>query len=107
MSTTLNAVSEINLMPGFDHREIVSHVLAAIHQSKRLRASVAHWRLGLEELGPEITTRLTGNDFLCTVIHLPTDIDKLGEMKGAGANVYRYLFIPNPSQSWTAANSFG
>lgn len=40
--------------------------------------------------------RISGDGFLCTDIHFPTDIDRLCEMKSAGANVYFILRNPNP-----------
>lgn len=96
MPISTSGVSDIEFVPAFDHREVVGRLQSAILGSNRLRAAVAYWCLGISELGAGLVERLSGDGFLCVDIHLPTDIDRLCQMKLAGANVYLYLLNPNP-----------
>ncbi len=96
MADSLNGVTDIEFVPGFDYREIVGRLKPALQTSEKLRAAVAYWCVGNKELGPNLSERLSDNGFLCVDIHLPTDIDRLCQMKIAGANIYLYLLNPNP-----------
>ena len=96
MPSSLTGVTDIEFVPAFDHREVVGRLQSAILGANRLRAAVAYWCVGTSELGASLVDRLSGDGFLCVDIHLPTDIDRLCQMKLAGANVYLYLLNPNP-----------
>ena len=96
MPSSLTGVTDIEFVPVFDDREVVGRLQPAIKGANRLRAAVAYWCVGISELGASLVDRLSGDGFLCVDIHLPTDIDRLCQMKLAGANVYLYLLNPNP-----------
>lgn len=96
MPSSVSGVNDIEFVPAFDYREVVTKLQSALQNSKRLRAAVAYWCVGAKELGPKLVERLSGDGFLCVDIHLPTDIDRLCQMKTAGANIYLYLLNPNP-----------
>ena len=80
MGDSLSGISSVQLVPSFDDREVVSQLKLALQRAERLRAAVAYWLVGREELGPDLVKTLRGNGFLCVDIHLPTDIDRLCEM---------------------------
>ena len=90
MPSSLTGVTDIEFVPAFDHRQVVGRLQSAILGANRLRAAVAYWCVGISELGASIVDRLSGDGFLCVDIHLPTDIERLCQMKLAGANVYLF-----------------
>jgi hypothetical protein len=92
----MRGISNVELMPDGSEREIASRLRHSLASSRSLRAAVAYWCIGIDELGAELVARLSGDGFLCVDIHLPTDIDRLAEMVSAGANVYLHLQDPNP-----------
>jgi hypothetical protein len=96
MANSLNGITDIEFVPGFDYREVVGKLQPTLRASDKLRAAVAYWCVGIKEVGPALVERLSGDGFLCVDIHLPTDIDRLCQMKSAGANIYLYLLNPNP-----------
>jgi hypothetical protein len=89
-------ITDISLIPTFEYREVVGRLRAALREAECLRAAVAYWCVGVNELGPDLVRSLSGGGFLCVDIHLPTDIDRLCTMAAAGANVYLYLMNPVP-----------
>jgi hypothetical protein len=91
-----DGVNNIELVPEITGHEVASRLRRSLKESASLRAAVAYWCVGIAELGQDIVGRLRGDGFLCVDIHLPTDIDKLEEMVSGGANVFLYLFHPNP-----------
>lgn len=96
MPTSVGGITTIEFVPAFDSRAVVGRLQSALQSSDKLRAAVAYWCVGTAELGPILVSRLSGDGFLCVDIHLPTDIDRLCQMRLAGANIYLYLLNPNP-----------
>lgn len=96
MPNSLTGITDIQLVPSFQVREVVRRLKGALREATCLRAAVAYWCVGTKELRPDLVRCLRGDGFLCVDIHLPTDIDPLCQMASAGANVYLYLMNPNP-----------
>ncbi len=96
MGGSVAGISEIELVPPFDDREVVRRLQSSLRQSTSMRAAVAYWCVDHKRVGADLIRCLSGEGYLCVDIHLPTDIDRLCEMVVAGAKVFLYLLSPVP-----------
>jgi len=86
----------VELMPSVPHGEVVTSLRASIGECRSIKAAVAFWCVGAQQVDGNLAKRFGGAGFLCVDIHLPTDIDCLAGLVRAGANVYLHLKHPMP-----------
>jgi len=86
-------VNEVEFLPvSTDKLKFYRRLRAAIDHAIALRASIAFWTIDPIYVSPKLSKLLSNSDsFLCTDIHLPTNIDVLDQLAGNKANLLLHL----------------
>jgi hypothetical protein len=85
-------IRNAELLPRPDSADIKLRLSQSIAQSQTMRAAVAYWTVGPDDVSPLLATRLSHpNSFLCVDVHFPTDLDQIDRLDDRRANVFLHL----------------
>ena len=85
-------IQTVELLPRPGDADIKDRLTRSIAQAQIMRAAVAYWTVGPDDVCPLLATRLSRpKSFLCIDVHFPTDLDQVSLLDGRGANVYLHL----------------
>jgi hypothetical protein len=87
-------IKHLELVPELDDREVLSRLEASIAQSAYFKAGVCYWTIAAKRFAVPLAQALSPPGYLCVDLHKPTDIDRLDQLKKAGADVYLHLMQP-------------
>ena len=92
--STTEGIEYVELIPDIDERAVLSRLESSIAQSAYFKAGVCYWTIAAKRFVVPLANALSPPGFLCVDLHKPTDIDRLDELKRAGADVYLHLKKP-------------
>lgn len=85
-------ILDVSLLPRPNDADIKERLARSIARATTMRAAVAYWTVGPNDVSPLLPTRLGDNgSFLCVDVHFPTDLNQIDQLNARGANVYLHL----------------
>ena len=86
--TGLNDIISLEMTPDWRAPDVRPRLANCIGKARALRSAVAYWTVPADFVHPLLAARLAAPDgFLCTDVHLPTDVDQLADLVRRGASV--------------------
>lgn len=96
LSLESHGVFSVELTPQFSSPSIVTQLRRTFERASAARLAIAYWCTEAEIASKTLNVPLGDEGFLCTDVHLPTDIDILSRLHAGGANVLLHLRHPAP-----------